>query len=401
MTQDASTKSREVSYKSLSDVRDVKEMGIYPYFREISSASDNMVVIDGQRLLMLGSNSYLGLTDHPEVKEAAIKAVEKYGTGCSGSRFLNGSLDIHRILEEELAELVGKPKALVFSTGFQANSGTISVLVGRSDCVVTDRLDHASIVDGCRLSLGKKLRFRHNDMADLEQVLGRIPSEKKTLVVVDGVFSMEGDIAHLPEIVRLCRKYNAQVMVDDAHGIGVLGGQGAGTSDHFDLTDDVQIIMGTFSKSLASLGGFIASDEDTIEYLKHTSRTLMFSASISPPNVAAARAALKIMKREPERIEKLWENTRRMHEGLTGIGFDCGTMQTPIIAVRGLGDTLTTFRICRDLQNEGIFVNPVVAPAVPEGDCLLRVSLMATHTPSQIDFALEKMAKVSKALDFI
>jgi 8-amino-7-oxononanoate synthase len=400
MSDGASTKSRDLSHKSPDDVRIVKAMGIYPYFREICSNRDNVVTIGGRQLLMLGSNSYLGLTDHPEVKQAAIDAIEQYGTGCSGSRFLNGNLDIHRALEEELADLVGKPKALVFSTGFHANSGTISVLVGKSDYVITDKLDHASIIDGCRLSLGKKMRFRHNDMEDLRGVLARIPFEKKKLVVVDGVFSMEGDIARLPEIASLCSEFNAEIMVDDAHGIGVLGHLGAGTSDHFGIADNVKIIMGTFSKSLASLGGFIAADEDTVEYLMHTSRTLMFSASISPSNVAAAQAALRIMKREPERMEKLWENTHRMQMGLQSLGFDTGSSETPIIAVR-VGDTLTTFKMCTLLHEEGVFVNPVVAPAVPEGDCLIRVSLMANHTEGQVDFALDKLEKTGKTLDVI
>jgi 8-amino-7-oxononanoate synthase len=400
MSEGSTIKSRELSHRNLEDVRDVKAMGIYPYFREISGTRDNVVTIDGSRLLMLGSNSYLGLTDHPEVKRAAVRAIEKYGTGCSGSRFLNGNLDIHRELEEELADLVGKPKALVFSTGFHANSGTISVLVGKSDYVITDKLDHASIIDGCRLSLGKKMRFRHNDMDDLRSVLERIPLDKKKLIVVDGVFSMEGDIARLPAIAGLCSEYDAEIMVDDAHGIGVLGRNGAGTSDHFGLSGDVKIIMGTFSKSLASLGGFIASDDDTIEFLMHNSRTLMFSASISPSNVAAAQAALTIMKREPERIEQLWENTHRMQAGLHSLGFDTGSSETPIIAVR-VGDTLTTFRMCALLHEEGVFVNPVVAPAVPEGDCLIRISLMASHSAAQVDFALEKMEKTGKELDVI
>jgi 8-amino-7-oxononanoate synthase len=400
MSDGASTKDREISYRNANVGKDLREMGLYPYFREISATEGNMVTIEGKELLMMGSNSYLGLADHPEVKRAAVAAIEKYGTSCSGSRFLNGSLDIHRALEEELAEFVGKPDALVFTTGFHANSGTISVLVGKGDFAVTDKLDHASIIDGCLLSRGKKLRFRHNDMKDLEEVLSRTPFERSKLVIVDGVFSMEGDIARLPEIVRLCRQYNADVMVDDAHGIGVLGKSGAGTADHFGLTDDVKIIMGTFSKSLASLGGFIASDRATIESLKHNSRTLIFSASTTPSNVAAARMALKILKREPERIERLWENTRRMMAGLQALGLDTGHSETPIIAVR-VGGTLTTFRMCTLLHEEGVFVNPVVAPAVPEGDCLIRVSLMASHTSDQIDFALDKLKKVGKSLDVI
>jgi 8-amino-7-oxononanoate synthase len=400
MTDGASTKNPDISYRDINAVKDLREMGLYPYFREISAVRDNMVTIDGKELLMMGSNSYLGLTDHPEVKRAAVAAVEKYGTSCSGSRFLNGSLDIHRALEEELAEFVGKPDALIFSTGFHANSGTISVLVAKGDFAITDKLDHASIIDGCLLSRGKKLRFRHNDMEDLEEVLRRTPFDRSKLVIVDGVFSMEGDIARLPEIVRLCRRYNAEVMVDDAHGIGVLGNNGAGTADHFGLTDDVKIIMGTFSKSLASLGGFIAADKGTIDLLRHTSRTLIFSASTTPSNVAAARAALKIMKREPERIERLWENTHRMMAGLQALGLDTGLSETPIIAVR-VGDTMTTFRMCTLLHDEGVFVNPVVAPAVPEGDCLIRISLMASHTAEQINFTLDKMEKVGKSLNVI
>lgn len=400
MSDGATTESREVSYKSLDDIRDVKAMGIYPYFREISAHHGNYVDIDGKRLLMLGSNSYLGLTDHPDVKKAAMAAIERYGTGCSGSRFLNGSLDMHRRLEEELADLVDKPKALVFSTGFQVNSGTISVLVGKGDYVITDKLDHASIIDGCRLSLGRRMRFRHNDMEDLEEVLRRTPADKRRLVIIDGVFSMEGDIARLPDIVRLCDSYGAQVMVDDAHGIGVLGPLGAGTAAHFGVSDKVGYIMGTFSKSLASLGGFLAADEDTIEYLKHTSRTLMFSASMPPANVAATATALKIMKQEPERIEKLWANTHRMHTGLKELGFDTGQSETPIIAVR-VGGSLSSFRFCTLLHDKGVFANPVVAPAVPEGDCLIRLSLMASHTDKEIDFALDTLESVGRELQVI
>ena len=349
--------------------RMVKSLGIYPYFREISSAQDTVVTIDGKPVLMFGSNSYLGLTNHPEVKKAAIDAIEHYGTGCSGSRFLNGSLDIHRKLEEELAELVGLPAAVVFSTGFQANLGVISSMVDRGEYVITDRMDHASILDGCRLSFGRKLKFVHNDVEDLERVLRSLPPESGKLVVVDGVYSMEGDIAPLPEITKLCERYRAALMVDDAHGIGVMGRSGAGTVNHFGLEKKVSIIMGTFSKSLASLGGFIAADEDTIEYLKHRARALIFSASMPPSNVEAVRAALRIMKREPERIARLWENTTRMRDGLRAIGYDTGLSETPIIPVR-VGDSLTAFKMCKELQNEGVFVNPVVAPAVPEGDCI-------------------------------
>jgi 8-amino-7-oxononanoate synthase len=380
--------------------RMVKSLGIYPYFREISSAQDTVVTIEGRQVLMFGSNSYLGLTNHPEIKQAAIEAIEKYGTGCSGSRFLNGSLDIHRMLEEELAELVGLPAAVVFSTGFQANLGAISAMVDRGEYVVTDRLDHASIIDGCRLSYGRKLKFQHNDLEDLDRVLRVLPPESGKLVVVDGVYSMEGDIAPLPEIATICERHRAGLMVDDAHGIGVMGKFGAGTVNHFGLEKRVHIIMGTFSKSLASLGGFIAADEDTIEYLKHKARALIFSASMPPSNVEAVRAALRIMKREPERIARLWEITARMREGLRAIGYDIGASETPIIPVR-VGDSLTAFKMCKELQNEGVFVNPVVAPAVPAGECILRVSLMATHTPEQVDLALGKMELVGRALHVV
>lgn len=380
--------------------RVVKSMGIYPYFREISSAQDTVVTIDGREVLMFGSNSYLGLTNHPEIKRAAIEAVECYGTGCSGSRFLNGSLDLHRMLEEELAELVRMPAAVVYSTGFQANLGAISAMVGKGEYVVTDQYDHASIIDGSRLSFGKKLKFRHNDLEDLDRVLRVLPADAGKLVVVDGVYSMEGDLARLPEIAELCERHRSGLMVDDAHGIGVMGALGAGTVDHFGLTDRVDLIMGTFSKSLASLGGFIAADEDTIEYLKHHSRALMFSASMPPSNVAAVRAALRIMLNEPQWIERLWDNTHRMRSGLQDLGYGTGRSVTPIIPVI-VGDSITAFKMCTELQAEGVFVNPVVTPAVPEGESIIRVSLMATHTPEQVDFALEKMGKVGRALHVI
>jgi 8-amino-7-oxononanoate synthase len=377
-----------------------KDRGIYPFFREICSPQAPLVTLNGKEMVMFGSNNYLGLTTHPEVKRAAIEAIERYGTGCAGSRFLNGNLDIHRKLEEELAELVGKESALVFSTGFQTNLGIISSLVGRREYVVTDSLDHASIIDGARLSLGKKVHFNHNDMVDLARCLGNLTSGKGTLIVVDGIFSMEGDIAKLPEIVKLSTKFEAVLMVDDAHGIGVLGKNGAGTSDHFGLTNEVHIIMGTFSKSLASLGGFVASDADTIEYLKHFSRSLIFSASMTPANVATVRAALRIMKQEPERIGRLWANIAKMKRGLEQLGFNTGKSETPIIPVR-TGDMVRTFSAVVQLQDEGVFVNPVVPPAVPEGDCLLRISLMATHTFEHIDFALSKLEKIGLKLGIL
>jgi 8-amino-7-oxononanoate synthase len=385
---------------SFQESRQLKSLGIYPYFREICSGQAPVVRMGHRDVVMLGSNNYLGLTGHPQVKRAAVEAVQIYGAGCAGSRLLNGTLDLHRLLEEELAELVGKEAAIVFSTGYQANLGPISSLVGRGEYIVTDKLDHASIVDGCRLSFGRMIRFRHNDMEALARVLENVPASIGKLVVVDGVFSMEGTIARLPEIAELCNRHGAALMVDDAHGIGVLGEGGAGTSDHFQVTDSVHVIMGTFSKALATVGGFVAGDEDMIEFIKHKARPLMFSASISPSNAAAARAALQVMKQEPERLARLWENTRRMGEGLRQLGFDTGESRTPIIPVR-IGDMVCSFQACMLLQEEDVFVNPVVPPAVPEGDCLIRLSLTASHTFAHIDFALDKMEKVGRKLHVI
>jgi 8-amino-7-oxononanoate synthase len=375
----------------------VRALGLYPYFRTISSAQDTEVIINGQKVLMLGSNSYLGLTNHPKIKEAARAAVAKYGTGCAGSRFLNGTLDIHLELERALAELVHKEAVLLYSTGFQVNLGVISALVGRGEYILADKSNHASIVAGCLLSPGKFLRFSHRDMAALENRLQQIESDAGKLIVVDGVFSMEGDIIQLPELCRLARAHRAVVMVDDAHAIGVLGPRGDGTAAHFGLTDQVHLIMGTFSKSLASLGGFIAADAATIDYLKHHSSALIFSASMSPANAAATLAALQIMREEPERIQRLWQNTERMKQGLLSLGFDLGASQTPILPVY-IRDQLTTFRFCKRLEQEGVFVNPVVSPGVPPGQELLRLSLMATHTDAQIDFALDKLGKVGREL---
>jgi 8-amino-7-oxononanoate synthase len=318
------------NYRAAAQVR---ATGLYPYFRTISSAQDTEVVIEGRKILMFGSNSYLGLTNHPKVKEAAKVAVEKYGSGCAGSRFLNGTLDIHLELEEALARLTGKEAALVYSTGFQVNLGVISALVGKGDYILADKSDHASIVEGCRLALGKCVRFPHRDMRGLADRLKKIPRATGKLIVVDGVFSMEGDIIQLPELCRLAEEHRAAVMVDDAHGIGVLGKHGAGTASHFGLTDKVQLIMGTFSKSLASLGGFIASDAATIDYLKHNSRELIFSASMSPANAAAVLTAVEIMVAEPERIQRLWRATERMKQGLISLGFDLGASETPILPV--------------------------------------------------------------------
>jgi 8-amino-7-oxononanoate synthase len=386
--------------KNFTRSREIKALGLYPYFRPISSAQDTEVIIRGQKVLMLGSNSYLGLTNHPEIKKAVQAAVDKYGSGCAGSRFLNGTLDIHIELEEALARLVGKESVLLYSTGFQANFGTISTMVGRGEYVIADKEDHASIMDGCLLSLGTLLRYNHNDTASLENCLRKIDPAAGKLIVVDGVFSMSGDVAPLKETVELAEKYRAALMVDDAHGIGVMGNNGRGTCDHFGLTDRVHIIMGTFSKSLASLGGFIASDADTIEYLKHHSRSLIFSASMTPANAAAVLEALKIMQREPERIERLWRNTRLMKEGLLGLGFDLGASETPILPVFCYEDE-KTLRMAMRLHEEGVFVNSVLPPGVPPNKSLIRISLMATHTASQIEMALEKMKKVGREFGLI
>lgn len=378
---------------------EVRAMGLYPYFRPIDSDQDTEVIIEGKRVLMMGSNNYLGLTNHPEVKDAAIEAVKQYGTGCAGSRFLNGTLRIHLQLEEELADFIGKETALLFSTGFQVNQGVISTLVGRDGAVIIDRTDHASIIDGARLAFGKTVKFEHNDMVALERVLSGL-NGTNGIIVVDGVFSMEGDIAPLPAIVNLAEKYDCDVMVDDAHSIGVLGPLGQGTAAHFDITDRVELIMGTFSKSLASIGGFIAGDYCVIDFLKHHSRALIFSASPPPASVGSARAALKVIQREPERIERLWANTRHLWDGLKSIDVDIGRSQTPIIPVF-IGDYIDAFRVCRRLQEEGIFVNPVITPAVPPGESLIRLSVMSTHSFEQIDRAIEAIDKVLRELDIV
>ncbi len=386
--------------KKFAELRSLVPPEVYPYFRPISSAQDTEVIIAGRKVLMLGSNSYLGLTNHPEIKEAVAAAVAKYGSGCAGSRFLNGTLDLHLALEEELARFVGKEAALLYSTGFQANFGTIGCMVERGEYVLADKEDHASIVDGCLLSFGKFIRFDHNDMASLAHRLEALKPESGKLIVVDGVFSMSGDITPLPQVVELAEKHRAAVMVDDAHGIGVLGNGGSGTADHFGLTDRVQIIMGTFSKSLASLGGFIAADAAIIDFLKHNARSLIFSASMTPANAAAVSAALKIIEREPARIERLWRNTRMMKQGLQSLGFNTGDSQTPIIPVFCYEDQ-KAFIMTMQLQKEGVFVNPVISPAVPPNMALIRVSLMASHTEEQINFGLEKIAKVGREIGLI
>ena len=374
--------------------------GIYPYFRMIESDQDTEVTISGKKVLMFGSNAYLGLTNHPKVKEAAIEATKKYGTGCAGSRFLNGTLDLHIQLENRLAEFVGKEEAIVYSTGFQVNLGVVSCLTGREDYILWDELDHASIIEGHRLSFSTKLKYKHNDMESLEKQLQKCAPDKVKLIVTDGVFSMEGDVAKLPEIIELAKKYNANVMVDEAHGIGVFGKCGRGTCDHFGVTKDVDLIMGTFSKSFASIGGFIAADSSIINYLRHHSRSYIFSASNTPAATAAANAALEIMINEPERLDNLWELTNYALEGFRNMGCEIGNTSTPIIPLY-IRDNNLTFMITKELSDAGIFVNPVVSPAVAPHDTLIRFSMMATHTKEQVTYALEKIQKVFRAYKLI
>ena len=377
-----------------------KDAGIYPYFREIESDQDTEVTISGKKVLMFGSNAYLGLTNHPKVKEAAINAVNKYGTGCAGSRFLNGTLDTHVQLEKRLADFVGKEDSMSFSTGFQVNEGVLSCIVGREDFIICDELNHASIIEGIRLSFSTKLKYKHNDMNSLEKQLQKCHPDRIKLIVTDGVFSMEGDIANLPEIVRLAKKYNANIMVDEAHGIGIFGKNGRGICEHFGVTKDIDLIMGTFSKSFASIGGFVASDKDTINYLRHHARTYIFSASCTPASVAAADASLDIMLSEPERIENLWKLTNYALDGFRNMGCEIGNTSTPIIPLF-IRDNTLTFTIVRELFNTGIFVNPVVSPAVASHDTLIRFSLMATHTIEQLDIALEAIRKIFKKHNLI
>jgi 8-amino-7-oxononanoate synthase len=379
--------------------KNLMDADIYNYFRVIESAQENTVRYQGREVIMLGSNNYLGLTNHPKVKEAAQLAIQKYGTGCAGSRFLNGTLDIHIELEEKLASLVGKEKALVFSTGFMVNQGVLSSLVGRNETLIVDRTDHASIIDGARLSFGNVRKYRHNDMENLELVLQGEEGNNK-LIVVDGVFSMEGDIANLPEIIKLAQKYDAQLMVDDAHGVGVLGENGRGTCNHFGLVEDVELIMGTFSKSLASVGGFIASDKDTIHFIQHIARALMFSASMPPASVASVSAAVDVMLEETWRHKSLWHNNDIMRERLKEAGFNTGPSETPIIPAV-VGEDMVAFKMCRRLIEEGVFVNPVVSPAVEPGNALIRLSLMATHTEDEIHQAMDIMARVARELGVI
>lgn len=378
----------------------VRGLGLYPYFRMIGSAQEPLVSMNGQRVIMLGSNNYLGLTNHPEVKAAAAAALEKYGTGTAGSRFLNGTLEIHVELEDRLAEFMRRESALTFSTGFQVNLGAISCLLERDDVVLLDSLDHACILDGARLSFGRVLKYQHNDMASLEERLRAVNPERGKLIVVDGVFSMEGDLADLPAIVGLKNRYGARLMVDDAHGIGVLGDHGRGTAEHFGLEDQVDLVMGTFSKALAAVGGFIAGDHKVVDWIKHHARALIFSASPPPASVASVLAALEVIQREPERRQHLWDNTHYMKRELVRLGYDTGASASPVIPLV-VGEDLTAFRMTARLQEEGVFANPVVSPAVPPGRAMIRTSYMATHTREHLDRALEAFAKVGRELGLI
>ncbi len=385
--------------KNYSVVRDAQASGLYPYFIPLTESEGTVAEYKGKSLIMCGSNNYLGLTTHPEVQEAAREAISRFGSSCTGSRFLNGTLELHERLENELADWVQKEKALVFSTGMQVNLGTISSLVGRKEYIILDREDHASIVDGARLSYGELIRYKHNDMEDLEGKLSRLPADKGKLLVVDGLFSMEGDIARLPEIVPLCKQFGVRLMVDDAHAVGVLGG-GRGTAAHFGLTDDVDLIMGTFSKSFASIGGYLAGDAEVIDFVKHNARSLIFSASIPGPNAAAAIAALNIMRREPERIDRVNKIAYRMRKEYKNLGFDIGSSETPVIPII-IGDDTLTLQAWKKLFKNGLFVNPIISPATPPGRQLLRTSYMATHTDQQLDQVLVILEKVGKELGLI
>lgn len=377
-----------------------KAAGVYPYFRAISSEQDTEVMMNGKKVLMFGSNSYMGLTNHPKVIEAAVEATRKYGTGLAGSPFLNGTLTIHKDLEARLADYVGKDDAMLYSTGFGVNLGVVSILTGRDDYVILDEQDHASIIEGRRLSFSNYLKYRHNDMASLEAQLRKTNPDKIKLIVTDGVFSMEGDVANLPEITRLAKQYNASVMVDEAHGLGVFGEGGRGTCFHFGVQNDVDLIMGTFSKSLASLGGFIAGDKEVTNYLRHHSRSYIFTASITPASTAAVNAALDIILAEPERQEHLWEITHFALDNFRAMGCEIGNTSTPIIPLF-IRDDYKTFHVTRDLLDEGVFVNPVVTPAVAPHDTLIRYSLMATHTKEQVERSLEAIEKVFKKYDLL
>ena len=383
-----------------SRYRELRRADLYTYYRGISSPQDPVVTMDGQKVVMLGSNNYLGLTSHPAVKEASAAAVMRYGTGCAGSRLLNGTLDIHVELEERLAAFMRTEAALTFSTGFQVNLGVLSCLLGRQDVAFLDNMDHASIIDGVRLGFGKSLKYKHNDMADLEGKLARTPDDKGKLIAVDGVFSMEGDIANLPEIVKLKNTYGARLLVDDAHGIGVLGESGRGTAEHFGIEHEVDLIMGTFSKSLATVGGFIASSGEVVDFIRHNARSGIFSAAMPPGTAAAALKAIGIVESEPERRKQLWESTHYMRQELQGLGFDTGHSESPVIPI-AVGEDLTAFSMAKRLQEEGVFVNPIVTPAVPPGQGMIRTSYLAPHRREHLDRALTAIAKVGRELDIV
>ena len=382
------------------DADKIRRMGLYPFFRVIESGQDPVVTMNGQRVIMLGSNNYLGLTNHPEIKAAAARALDAYGTGTAGSRFLNGTLDIHVELEEKLALFMHRESALTFPTGFGVNLGVISGLIGRQDVVILDSLDHACILDGARLSFGRVLKYGHNDMNALEERLRSIDGDRPSMIVVDGVFSMEGDLANLPRIVELKKEFGARLMVDDAHGVGVMGENGRGTSEHFGVEDETDLVMGTFSKALATVGGFVAGERTVIDFIKHNARSLMFSAAPAPASVASVIKALEIIEREPERRRNLWENTHYMKREFTGMGYDTGNSASPVIPLL-VGEDITAFKMTFRLQEEGVFANPVVSPGVPPGRAMMRTSYMATHTRDHLDRALEIFRKVGREMGVI
>lgn len=388
-------------FKSYTQPQEYMKAGLYPYFREITSKQGTEVTdIDGKKILMFGSNAYTGLPNDPRVIKAGCDAMLKYGSGCAGSRFLNGTLDLHVRLEKELASFVHKDETLVFSTGFSVNAGVLAVVVGRGDYIISDDRDHASIVDGRRLSFATQLRYKHNDMEDLERILQKLPKDSVKLIVVDGVFSMEGDVANLPKIIELKKKYNCSVMVDEAHGLGVFGKQGRGVCDHFGLTDEVDLIMGTFSKSLASIGGFIAADKDTINFLRHNCRTYIFSASNTPAATAAALEALHILQNEPERLEHLWEVTNYALKRFREEGFEIGDTESPIIPLY-VRDIHKTFVVTKKAYEAGVFINPVIPPACAPQDTLVRFALMATHTKEQVERGVIALRDIFKEENII
>ncbi len=386
--------------EAFTRARELRQAGLYPYFMPIEASHDTYVVIDGEKKIMVGSNNYMGLTHDPRILQAAREALDTFGSGNTGSRFLNGNLDLHDRLEVELADFVGMEAALVFSTGYQTNLGTLGALVGRSDTVYVDKLDHASIQDGVRLGLGRVQRFNHNDFTNLRRMLEAEKPERGKLIAIDGVYSMEGDIADLPSLVELKREHGAALLVDDAHAIGVIGETGAGTAEHWGLTHEVDLILGTFSKSFASIGGFCAGRADVIDYLRNHARALIFSASMPPASVATVLKALEIIRAEPERRDQLWRNTRKMMDGFRSIGFDIGPTETPIVPIL-IGPMEKTFQFWRALFEAGVFANPVVPPAVPEGSCRLRTSYMATHSDDELDFVLEQFERVARRLNVV